>query len=377
MRQLIDKLRPALMALDAETAHDLTIRALKSGLMPATRKPDAPCLATSLFGTPLANPVGVAAGFDKNAQVPDAMLRAGFGFTEVGTVTPRPQAGNPRPRVFRLHDAGAVINRYGFNNDGHVSVVARLQRRADKLGAEMAWRGLGINVGANKDTDDRVADYTAGVTRFAGLAHYLTINVSSPNTPGLRDLQAPQELAKLLQRVRQARDHAADVNGRRTDIVVKLAPDIAQVDVPAVVDCLMDQAVDGIAISNTTISRATLQSNHRHARETGGLSGKPLFEASTIMLARVYQLTHGTVPLIGIGGIDNGARAVDKIKAGATVLQLYTGLVFSGLGLLDDIKARLSAACQTAGHDNYAAMIGSEADDWAARESKVFNQSLA
>lgn len=353
---------PALHAFDAETAHTLTLKAIKSGMAPiAQGSLDAACLTAGCLGKNLANPIGLAAGFDKDGEVPDAMLAAGFGYVEVGTVTPRAQPGNPRPRAFRLSDAQAVLNRYGFNNAGHDALAARLRHRTDTS-------GLGINIGANKDATDRIADYAAGVERFAGNAHYLTVNISSPNTPGLRDLQAPEQLRTLLTNVMQIRDDLATQGAPTTPVVVKLAPDISETDLPAIIETLTASRVDAIAVSNTTLSRAALASRARHAHEAGGLSGAPLFARSTIMLARVYQLTGGTVPLIGIGGIDSGARAVEKIKAGASLIQLYTGLVFKGLALLDEIKSAIVRATHEAGACHYSELIGQNAKAWAARD---------
>jgi dihydroorotate dehydrogenase len=316
---------PFLRLLGAEDAHRATIAALK--LLPA-RKPDEddPRLAVSAFGLDFPNPVGLAAGFDKNAEVPGAMLGFGFGFVEVGTLTPRAQPGNPRPRAFRLLEDRAVINRYGFNNDGHAPALALLSRR--KRGGI-----VGVNVGANKDAADRLADYVAGVRAFKDVASYFTINVSSPNTPGLRDLQAPEALSELLARVVEARDEA----GVLKPVLLKIAPDLALDQLDAIVRVARERRIDGMIVSNTTISRpATLRSPL--AKEAGGLSGKPLSALSTYMLAQTFLRVEGQFPLVGVGGIDSAESALAKIEAGATLVQLYSALVFEGPGLAARIK---------------------------------------
>jgi dihydroorotate dehydrogenase len=317
---------PFLRLLDAEDAHRATIAALK--LLPA-RAPgrDDSRLAVSAFGLDFPNPVGLAAGFDKNAEVPDAMLGMGFGFVEVGTLTPRAQPGNPRPRAFRLLEDQGVINRYGFNNDGHAPALKLLSRRARK-------GVVGVNVGANKDADDRAADYVAGVRAFADVASYFTVNVSSPNTPGLRDLQEPEALSDLLARVIVARDEA----GARRPVLLKIAPDLSLTQLDGVVRVARERGVDGMIVSNTTISRpATLASPF--AKETGGLSGKPLFALSTHMLAQTFLRVDGQFPLIGVGGIDSAETARAKIEAGATLVQIYSALVYEGPGLVGRIKS--------------------------------------
>lgn len=319
---------PFLRLLDAETAHRATIAALKA-LPPRAPPPDDPRLAVSAFGLDFPNPIGLAAGFDKNAEVADAMLGFGFSFVEVGSLTPQAQPGNPRPRAFRLVEDRAVINRYGFNNDGHAPALARLSKRAP--------RGIvGVNIGANKDAADRVADYVAGVHAFADVASYFTINVSSPNTPGLRDLQEPEALSELLARVIDARD-AARI---RRPLLLKIAPDLSLAKLDNIVRVARDRRIDGMIVSNTTISRpATLRS--QLAKETGGLSGAPLFDLSTRVLAQTYLRVEGQFPLIGAGGIDSAEAALAKIEAGATLAQLYSGLVYEGPGLVTRIKRGL------------------------------------
>jgi dihydroorotate dehydrogenase len=304
----------------------------------------------------------MAAGYDKDARVPDALLGMGLGHVEVGTITPHPQSGNPRPRLFRLVRDGALINRLGFNNGGHAAALARLLRRG---------RGgvVGVNVGANRDAADRVGDYVAGVRVFYDVASYLTINVSSPNTPGLRDLQAPAALDDLLARVLNAREALVAAGAPRRPIVVKLAPDIAEADLEPVVGALMRRGADGIAVSNTTLARDGL-AEAALAMEAGGLSGRPLLERSTTMLARVYLLTGGRIPLIGIGGIESGAAAIAKLEAGATLLQLYTGLVFEGPGLIGRIKAELVDYVQRERLAHVAEATGRRAQEWANRRAQ-------
>lgn len=351
--------RPLLLALDPEHAHELTLRSLEAGLYPRARQPDDPRLAVGLWDLQFPNPIGIAAGFDKDARVPDAILKIGFGFAEIGSVTPRPQPGNPRPRVFRLIGQRAIINRLGFNSGGHDVALRRLEGRA-KAGV------VGVNIGANKNTADRTADYVLGVETFYDVASYLAVNISSPNTPGLRDLQAPAALDELLGRVMAARARRVSAGERRVPIVVKIAPDIAEEDLPAIVDRLLAHDVDGIAVSNTTLTRPGLADDPL-AKEAGGLSGRPLFPRATAMLARVYRLTDGRVPLIGIGGIDSPEAALAKIEAGATLIQLYTGLVYEGSTLIDRIKARLVAAVEEAKVASVTELTGIRADEWARR----------
>jgi dihydroorotate dehydrogenase len=322
-----------LRRFDAEDAHRLAIAAVK--LLPSRTPPrDDPRLRVAAFGLDFPSPIGLAAGFDKNAEVADAMLGLGFGFVEVGTLTPRPQTGNPRPRVFRLVEDRAVVNRYGFNNEGQRKAHARLAARR--------WRGgiVGVNIGANKDTEDRVGDYVAGIEAFADVASYFAINVSSPNTPGLRDLQEPAALDELLSRVLAARERAA----ARRPVLLKIAPDLSLAQLDAIVRVARDRRVDGMIVSNTTLARpATLVSPL--AQESGGLSGAPLLELSTRMLAATFVRVEGQFPLIGVGGIDSADTAFAKIEAGATLVQLYSALVFEGPGLVariaDGLLARL------------------------------------
>ncbi len=347
---------PLLRALDPEHAHELALRALETGLYPRAA-PDDPRLAQTLWGLDFPNPIGIAAGFDKNARVPEAILRSGFGFAEVGTVTPLAQPGNPRPRAFRLLDDKAMINRLGFNNEGHAAVLARLKgRRPPGV--------VGVNIGANRDSPDKAGDYLEGLKAFGALAGYLAVNISSPNTPGLRDLQAPKALDALLARLMEARDGLSDTGGRTVPVLVKLSPDIADEDLAAIVEQIVKHGVEGIIVSNTTLAREGL-GRGAHAGEDGGLSGAPLFERSTRLLACVYGLTEGRLPLIGVGGIDSGAAALAKIEAGASLVQLYTGLVYEGPGLIDRIKRALVAAVEQAGVGSVGDLVGRKAGDWA------------
>ena len=350
--------RPMLLAFEPEVAHELTLRGLELGVYP--RPPSAPArsLEVALWGMAFPNPLGIAAGFDKDARVPDAVLGLGCGFAEIGTTTPKAQPGNPAPRVFRLPAEGAVINRLGFNNAGHAAALERLRARPR--------RGIvGINIGANKESADRIADYVAGLDAFYDVASYFTVNISSPNTPGLRDLQSPEALEALLSRIMAARDAKIAEGHPSRPIVVKLAPDIADGDVADIAAALMAHRVDGIAVSNTTIARPGVSG--QTAAEAGGLSGRPLFHCATVMLARVYRATEGRVPLIGIGGIDSGEAALAKIEAGATLLQLYTGLIYEGPGLIARIHARLAKACADRGVASISQLTGTRADEWAAR----------
>jgi dihydroorotate dehydrogenase len=342
-----------LLALPPERAHDLAVKSLELGLYPRADTPDDERLAQHLFGLDFANPVGMAAGFDKDARVPRELLAMGFGFVEVGTLTPRAQSGNPAPRMFRSMADRAVINRLGFNNGGQEAALHHLQGVTGIIG---------VNIGAGRDSKDRIGDYVSGIKHLAEVARYFTVNVSSPNTPGLRDLQAPEALDALLKRVQQARDAA----GAKPPLLVKLAPDLADDDLPGVVQVILGNKVDGIVVSNTTLTRDGLN-DRSFAGETGGLSGRPLFVRATRMLARVYRLTQGKLPLIGVGGIDSGDTALAKIEAGASLIQLYTGLVFEGPALIGRIKQALLRAMVKEGCNSLAPLIGRCADHWASQ----------
>ncbi|TAN67220.1 MAG: quinone-dependent dihydroorotate dehydrogenase, partial [Magnetospirillum sp.] len=319
---------PLVRLLDAETAHGLTVRLLKAGWVPPQPRFDPPALKVRLWGRDFANPIGLAAGFDKNAEVPDAMLAQGFGFVEIGSVTPQPQPGNPKPRMFRLPEDAAVINRMGFNNQGVEAAAGRLAARR-RVGI------VGANLGKNKDTGDAAADYEIGAARLAPLSDYLVINVSSPNTPGLRALQGRDQLEALVGRTRAALTNAMPSGA--PPLLLKIAPDLAWEDLADIAAVALAGTLDGLIVSNTTVARPdSLRSGN--AREAGGLSGAPLFEASTAMLRRMYELTGGKLPIIGVGGIASGSEAYVKIRAGASLVQLYSAMVYQGPGLITRIK---------------------------------------
>lgn len=341
---------PLLRILEPETAHGLTIRALR--LTPNLAGSATRSLRSTVFGIEFLNPLGLAAGFDKNGEVPDAMLALGFGHVEIGSVTPRPQPGNPRPRLFRLVEDGAVINRMGFNSEGHDAVVTRLRKRKRHGGV------VAVNLGANRDSSDRVSDYVAGLRRFCGLAAYVTVNVSSPNTPGLRDLQSAGELERLVASLTAERDKTGHV-----PIVVKIAPDLDESELNRIGQTCLAARIDGIAVSNTTTERPHLMSRHRS--EPGGLSGRPLFSPSTRQLARLWLSTKGAIPLIGIGGISDAETAWTKITAGASLLQLYTALVYRGPGIIDEILQGIEGKCREQGYSHFREAIGSSAESLA------------
>ena len=344
--------RDTLLRMDPETAHGATITALRLGLAPQQQHKDPPELATSLCGLELKNPVGMAAGFDKNAEVPRPLALMGFGTVEIGTVTPRPQTGNPKPRLFRVSAADGVINRMGFNNEGHEAAFERLK------GLRVP-AALGVNIGANKDSEDFVADYVLGVKRFADLADYLTVNISSPNTPGLRNLQADEALTRLLDAVLNARAKAKT----RVPVLLKIAPDLDEAAMDGIARVILATDLDGLIVSNTTISRDPV-AGLENADETGGLSGKPLFPLATRRLAQMRQRV-GTLPLVGVGGIHSPQTALAKFEAGANAIQLYSALVFGGLDLLDRIKRGLVAGVRSAGKTNISELVGTKTDEWA------------
>ncbi|MFO1188442.1 MAG: quinone-dependent dihydroorotate dehydrogenase [Alphaproteobacteria bacterium] len=358
MIDLYPLLRPLLFRCDAEQAHRLAVRALASGLVPACHGGDDPILAVTVFGHQFANPIGMAAGFDKNAEAVDGLLGLGFGFVEIGTVTPRPQAGNAKPRLFRLPADRAIINRLGFNSAGMAPVAERLaaRRLAHGKGAGI----VGINIGKNRDSADAAADYAA-VTRALGVfADYLVINVSSPNTPGLRALQGKDELLGLVGAVRGALADTAGATGagrRPVPVLVKIAPDLSPDERADVAAAALAAPVDGLIVSNTTVSRPdTLADPHR--AETGGLSGRPLFALSTAVLRDMRRLTQGRIPLIGAGGVASGADAYAKIRAGASLVQIYSALVYEGPALVDRIKRELAGLLRRDGFATVADAVG-------------------
>jgi dihydroorotate dehydrogenase len=354
---------PLLRWLDAEDAHRLAIQGLK--LLPAIRpRVDDAKLAVRAFGLNFPNPVGMAAGFDKNAEAPDALLRLGFGFVEIGTVTPKPQSGNPRPRLFRLERDEAVINRMGFNNDGAEAVLRRLASRANQGGI------VGVNVGANKDSPDRVADYVQLIETFAPVASYFTVNVSSPNTPGLRNLQQAAQLDDLLAKVIDARERVRQKAGD-TPVLLKIAPDLGLAELDDVVHVARKRRVDGMIVANTTLARPSRLRETNRAQEQGGLSGRPLFRLATRMVAETYVRAEGAFPLIGVGGIDSGGAALTRIRAGASLIQLYSPLIYKGLGLVEDIKRDLASSLLRTGRESLSEIVGADAatitaEDWPA-----------
>ena len=352
---------PLLRWFDPEDAHRMAIQGLR--LLPPMRpRPDDPKLAVRAFGLNFPNPIGMAAGFDKSAEAPDALLRLGFGFVEIGSVTPRPQAGNPRPRLFRLERDEAVVNRMGFNNDGAEAVLRRLAARAHLGGI------VGVNVGANKDTADRVADYVRLIETFAPVASYFTVNVSSPNTPGLRNLQQAGALDDLLAKVIDARERVRQ-NAGDSPVLLKIAPDLSLSELDDVVHIARSRRVDGMIVANTTLARPSTLREAARARDQGGLSGRPLFRLSTRMVAETYVRAEGAFPLIGVGGIDTGGAALTKIRAGASLIQLYSSLIYKGLGLVEDIKNDLASTLLRTGREQLSEIVGADAatitaEDW-------------
>jgi len=339
---------PLLRRLDPERAHRLTIHGLRCGFGPRQRDPDDPALAVRLWGIEFPNPVGVCAGFDKNAEAFAALNRMGFGFVEVGTVTPRPQQGNPKPRIFRLPEDSALINRLGFNNEGLDRVAARIA--GPRTGV------LGVNIGKNKDTEDPDVDYVIAARRVAAVSDYVVVNVSSPNTPGLRALQDRDVLARLIAAVQQALRDSTD---SPPPLLVKIAPDLTPEDEGDITAVALESGIDGLIISNTTVDRPDSLRSPRKG-EAGGLSGRPLFTPSTQLLARIYAATEGRVPLIGVGGIASGADAYAKIRAGASLVQLYTALTYGGPALLPRIKAELLQCLRADGFVSVGEAVGAD-----------------
>ncbi len=354
---LFDLARPALFALSPERAHALSIQGLKSGLVPPARLKDDPRLQVGLGDLCFPNPVGLAAGYDKNAEVPDAILDLGFGFTEVGTITPRPQSGNPKPRVFRLPIDKGMINRLGFNNEGHAAALTRLEARRDSPGI------VGVNIGANKDSTNFVEDYVKGIDTFYNVASYFTANISSPNTPGLRNLQAGEALEVLLKRVFDRVDANSEKSGKRLPIFLKIAPDLEPSEMDEIADVVKASQLSALIVSNTTLDRDTL-TERKHAQEAGGLSGKPLFEKSTRILAEMYARLGDKLPLVGVGGIGSAKDAIQKMEAGASLVQLYTCMVYAGPCLPSDIVRGLSTHLTKHNIPNISELVGSKNGDW-------------
>jgi dihydroorotate dehydrogenase len=352
MPDLYPLIRPILRLLPAEAAHNASLRAVQLGAGRFLQRREAAAadpgiLRQRLWGLDFPNPIGLAAGYDKDALAPNPLLALGFGFVEIGTVTPRPQAGNPKPRLFRLDEDRAAVNRMGFNSGGLDAAVARLSRR-ERLGI------VGVNLGKNRDSVDAVADYEEGVRRASGVADYLVVNISSPNTPGLRDLQARATLQLVLHRLVETREKS----GGATPLLLKIAPDLTADECADIAEIVLGAGIDGLIVSNTTIARpAGLRS--RNAAETGGLSGRPLFAPSTALLGDMYRLTQGRVPLIGVGGVASADDAFAKIRAGASLVQLYTALVFGGLALVARITAGLVDLLRREGFASVSDAVGS------------------
>ncbi len=343
-------LRPAIFSLDSEKAHRLGVAALKASPLRATSQTGPAAIEIAELHFP--NPVGVAAGFDKDAEVPDQLLDLGFGFTEVGSITPRPQAGNPKPRLFRLVEDRAVINRMGFNNGGGAAALARLERRRDNPGI------VGINIGANKDSEDRIADYAAMARMMTPLASYLAVNVSSPNTPGLRALQDEGALSELIDAVIEARKGAGTGLTKLPPIFLKVAPDLMQDDIDAIARIALDKQLGALIVSNTTISRPALRSHH--AGEAGGLSGAPLRELALKRVRDFRAATGGGIPLVGVGGIASAEHAWERIRAGASLVQLYSAMVYEGPGLGAQIARGLERLMKRDGFTSIAEAVGTE-----------------
>jgi len=337
-------LRSLLFLLDPEIAHRITINYLK---MVSSKKPESyNVLRSNVFGLNFPNPVGIAAGFDKNAEVAENLINLGFGFSEVGTVTPNPQPGNPKPRIFRLKDDEAIINRLGFNSDGFDQVKTRLGKINDSI--------VGVNIGANKDSKDFSEDYIKGIKFFSTLASYITINISSPNTPGLRKLEVLENLDVLLDKINNL--HKEDLL-IKIPILLKISPDLESDNLKYLCDKVLSSEIDGLIISNTTVARNSITSN---LAQEGGLSGRPLFKSSTLQLRKVYKYTNGEIPLVGVGGIDSAEKAYEKIKNGASLVQLYTGLVYNGPKLIKNINKDLSILIEKDGYNNISEAIGVE-----------------
>ncbi|MDA9903999.1 quinone-dependent dihydroorotate dehydrogenase [Hyphomicrobiales bacterium] len=337
-------LRSLLFLLDPEIAHRITINYLK---MVRSKKPKSyNVLRSNVFGLNFPNPVGIAAGFDKNAEVAENLINLGFGFSEVGTVTPNPQPGNPKPRIFRLKDDEAIINRLGFNSDGFDQVKTRLGKINDSI--------VGVNIGANKDSKDFSEDYIRGIKFFSTLASYITINISSPNTPGLRKLEVLENLDVLLDKINNL--HKEDLL-IKIPILLKISPDLEYDNLKYLCDKVLSSEIDGLIISNTTVARNSITSK---LAQEGGLSGRPLFKSSTLQLRKVYKYTNGEIPLVGVGGIDSAEKAYEKIKNGASLVQLYTGLVYNGPKLIKNINKDLSILIEKDGYNNISEAIGVE-----------------
>lgn len=345
---LYEAIKPILFMLSPERAHSLAIFALKMGIVGGKHNPYSDLLSQNIWDLDFPNPVGLAAGFDKNAEVYGPMLGQGFGFVETGTVTPLAQPGNAKPRIFRLMDDQGVINRLGFNNKGLDIYIENLKIRNPEMGI------VGANIGANKSSEDQIGDYIKGLSHTLGLADYYTINISSPNTPGLRALQGREALDELLTKLKEVRDNANLIV--KPPLLLKIAPDLDHNECEDIAEIILKHKMDGLIVSNTTLSRNNLKSEYQD--ESGGLSGQPLFELSTQILSKMFQLTNGQIPLVGVGGISSGRQAYTKIKAGASLVQLYSALVYHGPGLVRKINSELEVLLKKDGFSNVTEAIG-------------------
>jgi dihydroorotate dehydrogenase len=352
MMSFYARIRPFIFSLPPERAHRAAIASLKLGAIPVCTFSDVR-LHTEIAGLALPNPVGLAAGFDKNAEVYNAALKAGFGFVEVGTVTPKAQSGNPTPRIFRLVEQEAIINRLGFNNEGMEAAAWNLRTRTQ-------GGIVGGNIGKNKETEDAASDYSAAMRTLYALVDYITVNISSPNTPGLRALQGANELQHLVRAVHEVRGDLVKAGLPKKPVFVKIAPDNDDAALKDIADVALTLKIDGLIVSNTTIGREGVELSP-HAGEQGGLSGKPLFQKSTQVLKHMYQLTEGRVPLIGVGGIASAEDAYAKIRAGATAVQLYTALIYKGFGLVNEINRGLVKLMERDGLASIKDAIGKDA----------------
>lgn len=362
----VDKItRESLLSLEPEIAHRATILALKNHIVPPSDRPRDAALVTKIAGIEFANPIGMAAGFDKNAEVVNSLTDFGFGFVEVGTLTPRPQKGNPKPRLFRMSDANGIINRMGFNNCGHRTAKKRLLSRTPRNKGT-----LGVNIGANKDSRDFIADYVRGIKNFGDVADYFTVNISSPNTPGLRDLQQGKALHELLSKVLDARANHKILHAQSVPIFLKVAPDLSEAELDEICAKVLEHKLDGMIVSNTTTARKAVAS-YKYGNEKGGLSGEPLFAHSTQILAQTRLRVGKKLPLIGVGGIHSPQSAFAKIAAGANLIQLYSCIIYQGMGLVEEIKDGLLEQIALRDKGSIADCVGCDVKDWASGKASL------
>lgn len=358
---MISAAGPLFRLMDPETTHKLGIQAAQHGLFPVETRPDPPSLATTVWGRRFRNPLGLAAGFDKDAEAIEPLMKLGFGFVEIGSVTPKPQPGNPQPRVFRLSEHRATINRYGFNSAGADAVQDNLDAFASRASRDPSAKPalLGVNLGKNKSSKDAATDYSIGLTKLTAHADYVVVNVSSPNTPGLRSLQGRRELESLVKQVKGTRDRMIWGPAGPPPLLIKIAPDLTEVDMADIAAVALATGVDGLVVSNTTITRPGVTS-HPAAAEAGGLSGPPLFDLSTECLRGMYRLTGGKIAIVGCGGVSSGEDAYKKVRAGASLVQLYTALAYEGPVAVPNIKAGLAACLERDGFKSVAEAVGAD-----------------